>query len=61
MILIWVLLIILVVLYFDKIQDQPKYIPDSKNPHEILLKRYISDEIGEDEYQRIKLLLNKRR
>ena len=55
----WLLIIVLIFIYFDKSQNQSKYITYKESPREILDKRYISGEIVEDEYKRKKQLLNR--
>jgi len=58
MMFIWLPIIVLIFIYFDKSENQPKYMTYRENPREILDKRYISGEIVEDEYTRKKQLLN---
>ena len=59
MMFIWLLVIVLLVLYFEKNRNHSKYRTLEESPLEVLDKRYVSGEITEEEYKSKRELLKK--
>lgn len=59
MMFIWLIVIISIVLYFDKDRNHSRYGPRKETPLELLDKRFVSGEISEEEYRNTKNLLRK--
>ena len=55
----WIIIIVILYFIFVKKDEKIAFKDDKKSPEEVLKNRYVNGEISEEEYMRMKSVLNK--